>query len=175
MTTRSTIVARILIEERWAHLYARGNRDEASDQSALPIAEGGLGRRLHPATLKARVRSYDAKKAQRLADLVDQERERLTDLALLAVARADERVMALAGGDDHEAYEAAMRAYRRADEAVDRCPTEHVPLARWMRDADEIDVALMLTDALGIISAGERRRLARSLELAAAQWGPFFD
>lgn len=165
MTTRMTIVTRVLIEERWAHLYARGSRVEASDRSARPIAEGGLGRRIHPATLKARVRSYDQKKAQRLAQLVEDERERRRDFAEAAVARADDRVAALADSSDPDAYSAALRAYWRAEEKADRLAAEHVPLARWMRDADEIDVALRLTDALGTWASDERRHLRESLEL----------
>lgn len=165
MTDRAAIVARILIEERWAHLYARGNRVEASDRSALSIAEGGLGRRIHPATLKARVRSYDAKKAQRLAQLVEDERERRQDFAEAAVARADDRVAALAGSSDPDAYSAALRAYWRAEEKADRLATEHVPLARWMRDADELDVALKLLPALRAMPRGERALFTRSLAL----------
>ncbi|WP_144833030.1 hypothetical protein [Microbacterium sp. BH-3-3-3] len=148
MVDRDELVARVLIEERWAHLYARGNRVEASDRSALPIAEGGLGRRIHPATLKARVRSYDEKKAQRLAQLVEDERERRRDFAEAAVARADDRVAALAGSSDPDAYSAALRAYWRAEEKADRQATAHVPLARWMRDADEQSVALIIAGAL---------------------------
>ncbi|MEZ3155537.1 hypothetical protein AB1K56_01290 [Microbacterium sp. BWR-S6Y] len=166
MTNRDELVARLLIEERWAHLHARGNRDEASDLSALPIERGGLGRRLHPATLKARIRSYDAKRAQRLEEQRNQERERRVHKAVLAAIRADKRVASLAGSSDPDAYSAALRAYERAEELVDKRRVEHVPLTRWMRDSDELDVSLELREAvLGIERAGDARGLATLLRL----------
>lgn len=163
MTNRDELVARMLIEERWAHLYARGNRNEASDLSALPIERGGLGRRLHPATLKARIRSYDAKRAQRLEEQREEERERRVHKAVLAAIRADKRVASLAGSSDPDAYGAALRAYERAEELVDKRRVEHVPLTRWMRDSDELDVALGLLEAIELRAPVQRDELQQAL------------
>ncbi|WZH35464.1 MAG: hypothetical protein PIR02_11830 [Microbacterium enclense] len=167
MNARHELVARVLIEERWAHLYARGDRQAASDLSAQPIEDGGLGRRLHPATLKARVRSYDAKRAERLTAQREEERERRIFEAEVALAKADGSVAELAKDGDAAGFTAALAAYVRAEAALDRRTTEHVPLTRWMRQSEETDVALDLVIAIHTPGVGGHPLLARSLRLDA--------
>jgi hypothetical protein len=168
MTERDAIVARVLIEERWAHLHTDDRRAEASELSAMPVESGGLGRRLNAATIGARARGYATKRAVRLEEARAAERERRIDAAESELAKADARVAARAAAGDGVGYAAALRAYDRAETTLGRRESEHVALTRRMRESDEIDVALDLLEAMRHVPEPDRAHLSRSLHIEAS-------
>lgn len=165
MTERDAIVARVLIEERWAYLHADERRAEASELSAMAVERGGLGHRLNAATIGARARAYASKRSARLEEARIAERERRMDAAESELAKADARVAACARAGDGVEYAAALRAYDRAEATLVRRESEHVALARQMRESDEIDVALALLDAMRHVPELDRPHLLRSLAI----------
>lgn len=167
MSERSAILARVLIEERWAHVHTkRGvHLREMSTLSAEPVRNGGLGRPISSAVLGTRARAYRAEQRRRLEEAREAERERRVDAAMAAVVRADERVAASAGNG--LSYAAAFDAYGRAEATLERRQSERPSVTRWMREGDEIDVALALLEAMRFVLDHERPDLMRSLEIVA--------
>ena len=165
MNEREMIAARVLIEERWSAIGAAAGIPPArrSDLAALPVSEGGLGRRIHHATLSSRATAYAERQRQRIEDARQDELDLRRVEAELALDEADRRLGQAVSGED---YERAARRYDRAEAHLLALKSDdaRVPLTRAIRRAVEIDIALEL-DA--ILPDDQRADLRRSLLLEA--------
>lgn len=162
-TSSEAVVARVLIEERWTHVARDRGASfvEISALSGKPISAGGLGRQIAVPTLKRRARGYVERRRARLEAAREDERLRRIALAEIAVDNADRKLAAATG--EPAAYASALRAYERAEARLAREEAGvHVPIARWMRESVDLDIALEIAPYL---PKDDRSALRRSLAI----------
>jgi hypothetical protein len=173
--SRTLIVAYVFVEERFAHVKgadpARLVWREIGNLAALPISEGGLGRRILPIVARTRSADYGRRLTAALTEIQSDEGLRRIDLADIEARNAHAALIDSEPGTPARREAERRHAHAWREEArlhgladFDR-PAPPPRLAQWMHDAAAATVALEVRDALEVFPEDERSHLRRTLNL----------
>ena len=162
----SLILARVIVEERWVH--ARRSSGVAHHAlpalTALPIADGGLGRRINSSTLTRRYADYRAQMVTRVV----QERLDERELAILRAADTARVRHVRLGDGDLTKRGRAWRAYDRAEQRVDELEADPTPAGMTARVRANVELSVVLDTDRAVRTAypeSDWAELRRSLNL----------